>query len=155
MKELIVKTSDFLNAKCIRRKVVCPKDAFEGLCLDKDFTVNLRAEKTDNVNVYFSGDIEGAYRLSCARCLEGFACFFKIPISFDIDFDGSGTINIAEEVRQLLLIDIPAKPLCDDNCGGILGVAQVTDGGDYNCISSETGDELFIKEKWKQLLKKD
>jgi uncharacterized metal-binding protein YceD (DUF177 family) len=152
MKDLTVKTSDFADAKYIERKVICPKDTFEGAGAGSDITVSLRAEKTDNVNVYFSGLISGALKLSCSRCLKEFLHEVKIPISFDLDFDGSRKIDITDEIRQMLFVENPAKPLCDSLCKGVNSGAQITETEDYNIIKP-SDDADFTKEKWKQSIK--
>lgn len=94
----------------------------------------------DGAEVAFSGDIETVATLSCSRCLEPY------PLPLDLHFDlkytaepeaaGAGEsrvdehsitvvhfdgarIGIDDLLAEQILLGLPLKPLCREDCGGL------------------------------------
>ena len=90
--------------------------------------------------VYFRGEIAASIILICARCLKNFNLFIQSAVQVDflpaenkakeeeIELKSSDLnvyyyhnvkISLFEPVRDLLIISIPIKPLCEINCAGL------------------------------------
>lgn len=64
------------------------------------------------------GSITGELTFECGRCLVEFA--FPVSLTICQSYPVSEpSIDVEDEVRQLLLLDLPVKPLCRDLCKGI------------------------------------
>jgi uncharacterized protein len=62
-------------------------------------------------------------------------------------------VDIGKEIRQLILLEMPAKPICSDECVGICKVCGRHNKKDDFCLCVDENDEL-IKQRWKTLLNK-
>ena len=84
-------------------------------------------------NVYVTAAIETKILVECGRCIIPFEVDIsttlellfsvsrKSPEESEADeryFDGE-TLDISEDVRQLLVLEIPAWPLCSETCEGL------------------------------------
>ena len=84
-------------------------------------------------NVYVTADIETKIRVECGRCITPFEVdisatlelLFSIgsesPEESEADeryFDGE-TLDISEDVRQVLVLEIPTWPICSETCEGL------------------------------------
>jgi uncharacterized protein len=84
-------------------------------------------------NVYVTADIETKILVECGRCIIPFEVdvstslerlFFvgsESPEEIEADeryYDGE-TLDISEDVRQVLVLEIPAWPLCSETCEGL------------------------------------
>ena len=84
-------------------------------------------------NIYVTADIETKILVECGRCITPFAV--DIATTFELLFsigsesseeseaderyyDGE-TLDISEDVRQALVLEIPAWPLCSEACRGL------------------------------------
>ena len=84
-------------------------------------------------NVYVTADIETKILVECGRCIIP----FEVDISTTLEllfsvgsespeereaderyYDGE-TLDISEDVRQVLVLEIPAWPLCSETCEGL------------------------------------
>ena len=87
-----------------------------------------------------AGTLRGAFRLTCSRCLKGFVQPFEFEVSATyvpvaesqpkgrgansfqedtrITFPGD-EIDLISGVREDLMLNIPLKPLCRENCRGL------------------------------------
>jgi len=95
-----------------------------------------------NRSILVKGEFDTAVNLTCARCLEGFSYPLKVkfeeeylstvdmagfsPLSEEEDEEGSGftidnnrTIDLTEAIRQYILLAVPMKPLCSQDCKGL------------------------------------
>ena len=95
--------------------------------------------RTDK-GILVKGILEGQSHLMCSRCLT----FFKHPLKFTIEeeffpsidvtrgvflpppedssvlmIDDHHILDLGEAVRQYALMDLPMKPLCRTDCGGL------------------------------------
>lgn len=66
------------------------------------------------------GDFRMKVSLECSRCLKN----FSYPLNFEEftfcePIDGRLVIDITEPVREEVLMSLPSKPLCRDDCKGL------------------------------------
>ncbi|MDE0683364.1 MAG: DUF177 domain-containing protein [Candidatus Poribacteria bacterium] len=84
-------------------------------------------------NIYVTADIETKILVECGRCITPFevdiATAFELLFSIGSEsseeseaderyYDGE-TLDISEDVRQALVLEIPAWPLCSETCEGL------------------------------------
>ena len=84
-------------------------------------------------NVYVTADIETEISVECRRCITPFAVDIatKLELLFSMSrespeeseaderyYDGE-TVDISEDVRQMLVLEIPAWALCSETCEGL------------------------------------
>jgi uncharacterized protein len=93
--------------------------------------------------IFISGDIKGNLRLQCSRCLTSFQRHIELDINltylpieeinkmetYEIKDDESNIsyyrgeqLDITEIVQEQLILSIPMKPLCEENCKGLCPV---------------------------------
>lgn len=104
-------------------------------------------------NVYVTADIETEISVECRRCITPFAVDIatKLELLFSISrespeeseaderyYDGE-TVDISEDVRQMLVLEIPAWALCSETCEGLCPVcgAELNSDG-CSCESVDT-----------------
>lgn len=64
--------------------------------------------------------VEGQYEFSCARCLEPVTVSRKDQFAVHIDIDPSVEfVDLGEEIRQELLLNISTIVLCQNDCKGL------------------------------------
>ena len=123
--------------------------------------------RTD-MGVWISGPIESNALIFCSRCLNPAEC----PVHFSIDeeylptvdisngaaimiqevkegaftLDSNHILDLTEAVRQYVIINLPMKPLCRQDCAGLCSScgANLNDGG---CACSDSVDS-----RWSPLL---
>ncbi len=79
--------------------------------------VNLKAEFQDGL-VWAWVTTQARLTMSCARCLEPFSV--ELAPAFELRLTPeSGEIVVDDEVRQHILLALPALPLCAPNCRGL------------------------------------
>ena len=84
-------------------------------------------------NIYVTADIQTDISVECRRCITPFEVDIttKLELLFSIGseaseeseaderyYDGE-TLDISEDVRQMLVLEIPAWPLCSETCEGL------------------------------------
>ena len=74
----------------------------------------------------------------------------EIPINTDIEAE-KGQIDVGEEIRQLLLLEMPMKPVCSEDCFGICKVCGKHNKKNDSCDCC-IGFNESVKERWKELL---
>ena len=74
----------------------------------------------------------------------------EIPINTDIEAE-KGQIDVGEEIRQLLLLEMPMKPVCSEDCFGICKVCGKNNKKNDSCDCCNGFNES-VKERWKELL---
>lgn len=149
MKQILFSLSDFLKIDTVEKKV----DKVEcNIDNDLNISVSLKAVKISDESIYVSGTIEGDIYIECSRCLFIYPHHIKIEISSDMDFH-NGIVDMSEEIRQLIILEMPMKPICSDEC---LGICRVC--GRHNKVNDTCSckiEEDFIKERWESLLNKN
>lgn len=106
----------------------------EQLVISSDVVVELTLDRTGSL-ITARGAIAAAPTLVCARCLESFE--YDMTASFDavirmgrndfrledeedtpVEF-GDNWVSFAPSVREALILAIPMKPLCREECRGL------------------------------------
>lgn len=67
------------------------------------------------------GKLEQDFEAACSRCGQDFDFTVKIPdfsASFEID-DKNQTLDLTSELRESILLDLSAYPVCREDCPGI------------------------------------
>ncbi len=65
-------------------------------------------------------EVHGVYSRFCSRCLEEIKDDQTDSFDFDYEITSSlKSIDLGEDIRQELIIGLPTKILCQDNCQGI------------------------------------
>jgi uncharacterized protein len=145
---MVISRADFLKEGAVEKK----GEVFEGdvgfVC---DAAVDYRAVKISDEKVYVKAKIKGSFTLECSRCLEKYKHPFEIKLDADMDFY-NGAIDLGEEIRQLLLLEAPMKPLCRQDCLGICPVCGRHNKTGGVCSCADNVKEDFTKERWKELL---
>ncbi len=79
--------------------------------------VNLQAQ-VDGDEIWGAGSVAARVSLSCARCLARFEA--DLSAVFDTRIPSRETyLDVDDDVRQSLLLALPAKPLCRADCRGL------------------------------------
>ena len=68
------------------------------------------------------GNLSGNIILKCSRCLENFSYALDIDIEKEIenkDIENLAKVKIDHILKNNIFLNIPIKPLCDENCKGI------------------------------------
>lgn len=135
------------------------------LCLDP---LEIHCEISKNGQLISAkGWVKGKMRLSCDRCLKefdsGFKSFFEVHYrpqpdeSVEVDeafpdgeleivyFDGD-ILDIADQIRQTVLLSVPMRALCREDCRGLCGGC----GADLNLESCRC-TEPPIDPRWSAL----
>lgn len=68
-------------------------------------------------DVLLLGDIRGSFALACSRCLNPYHQRFDQPLEQTFPKD-LPQIDVGEEIRQAMVLALPLKPLCKENCKG-------------------------------------
>jgi len=147
---IIISRSDFVKNGEIDRK----NEIFDGdIGCPAKVKADFKAVKISNDKVYVDGKVKGHFELECSRCLEKYSHPVEIKISADMDFL-NGEIDLSEEMRQLLILELPMKPLCDKDCLGICKVCGKHNTKKDSCSCEIDDNKNFIRERWKELLNK-
>jgi len=78
-----------------------------------------RAQREGNV-VHLFGNAKTRFHYVCACCLEEFDKDFDQEFDFHYAIDTQMTsIDLGEDIRQEIILDLPVKVLCDQNCKGL------------------------------------
>ncbi|MBI4667989.1 MAG: DUF177 domain-containing protein [Elusimicrobia bacterium] len=64
------------------------------------------------------GEIRGMFQLICSRCAENFDQKFKQELeeTYALDLE---TVDVGEQIRQAIVLALPSKPLCRQDCRGL------------------------------------
>ena len=73
--------------------------------------------------LFATGRLETAFRVDCVACLESFEYPVRIPdFACQVELNGSEQVDLTENLREDILLALPAHPHCDWNgskpCGG-------------------------------------
>ncbi|MDR0724214.1 MAG: YceD family protein [Endomicrobium sp.] len=149
MKELIIRLSDFLRKEILEVKnYKYTKD----IGCQTNISVSFRAVKVSELKIYVKGEVIGFIEQECSLCLKTYSHPLKIPISIDMDIK-EGCVDVGEEIRQLIILELPLKPICESGCLGICKVCGRYNKKDDSCSCVDESDN-FAKDIWKELLNK-
>jgi uncharacterized protein len=89
------------------------------------------------------GTVSGEYESECSRCLEPVRARFEMPVRelFERDVVEGETYPLEGEevdlelpVRDTVLLDLPATPLCREDCAGLCPMCGIDrNAGDCDC----------------------
>ncbi len=124
----------------------------EDIKIIKPFKAVMRVEKKVN-EVFIKGIVNGEVELQCSRCLKDYIMpiktIFEItyhPVEIlnkeelvelkkdemEVDFYREGLIDTEDIIRDQILLNIPMKPLCSENCKGLCPVCGI-DLNEFKC----------------------
>ncbi len=71
------------------------------------------------------GRAEQDFDLVCSRCGRDFDTTIKCEdFTTSVELDGNADeIDLTDEIREAILLELPNYPLCDENCAGLAGAA--------------------------------
>lgn len=106
-----------------------------------------------NDNVYVAADVETKISVECRRCISPFEVDITTTLELlfaigsesseqreaDERFYDGETLDISEDVRQSLTLEIPLWPLCSETCEGLCPECGAE--LNINACSCETTDE--------------
>jgi uncharacterized protein len=97
------------------------------------------------------GKISGKLAFNCGKCLKDFE-FTVENIEFVQSYDLTTTdIDVEEEIRQAILLNIPQHPVCDQQCKGLCAQCG-TDLNDIKCLCHKEKQTDARWDKLKKLL---
>jgi len=152
MKNLQVFTSDVQSSEKIARgpeEYFCP--GIEDLVKGQELEVGFSLSDCGN-EILLQGEISGKIELECSLCLED----VWVPVNIKITASYPSTqeiIDVGEEIKQLLILNLPIKPLCKNECKGLCAVCGKNKNVDDCGCSQETPDPRW--DKLKLILKKN
>lgn len=155
--------SDLLNKEIFTKKldIVLKEDSFydgkeySGILTPIKLLANL--EKTDHM-ITLNGKVSGVLELTCSRCLKKFAHAINININErftdkkivdcdeDIFFINDGYIDITQIIENNIILALPIKRLCKENCKGLCPKCG-TNLNDSTCNCKEND----IDPRWEKL----
>jgi uncharacterized protein len=109
----------------------------KGIELEGPMKMEIALTKDKDTSVIVEGRMDGMIRTTCSRCLEeyvapvsvGFAVIFKDKKAMtDDDRDSevyeyeNNEINLYPYLRETMILEFPAKPLCREDCKGLCPV---------------------------------
>jgi uncharacterized protein len=78
----------------------------------------VQARMTRDGEIVFSGEVSTVITYQCGRCLE----FFDKPVELDFQqvvTNPETEVDVTGEIRETLLVDLPVRAVCRENCKGI------------------------------------
>lgn len=154
---LLVNAAELLRRSGIEKLVACNVPVAELELVDERFDptsmveIHLRLESlTDGIVV--DGRVSAPYHGVCRRCLKPLSALaisdinelYQLVVTDDSAFPIVGDqLNLVTMVRDSLLLDTPALPLCRDDCAGLCP----TCGVDHN-VESCACASLTVTSPW-------
>ncbi|OGS27615.1 MAG: hypothetical protein A2297_04260 [Elusimicrobia bacterium RIFOXYB2_FULL_48_7] len=131
---------------------------------DSSLAENLNFKLKKPINIRFSlalsSDLisfnlaaEGTAVFECDRCLEDFDYKLGIDESSTIPLSDFGeSIDITEELRQNVSLDLPVKKICRENCLGLCPVCGKNKNSENcGCKNTAPSEEGRINSKFEKL----
>ena len=166
MKIELNRTSDDFSEKLILEdspealKVQADGVAFEG-----PIRVELMVSKNQDQFIC-QGQVAAPAKLECSRCLTGYDYTMTPELSFVVDLAGdsdearseeegyfvvdpsAASFEIDDLVREAIILSLPLKPLCSEDCRGLCPVCGAElNRSQCNCVKEEADP------RWDQLKK--
>ncbi len=117
--------------------------------LDFSLEMNIIGEEKE---LFFTGNIKGEFVLKCSRCLKEFKEHVNAKLEFSIprkDIDDFGEVDISEYIKENLILAIPIKALCRQDCEGICSICgQNLNKGDCDCVQEDVDPRLEKLQKF-------
>ncbi len=152
MNDLKIKLADLKNGLEIEREVkafIC-KELEKEKCpnrLEIEFKASLVSGE-----VLVTGTVKGELELECSSCNENVS--YPIDLKIEQSFPGNvEEIDLEEEIRQLITVNLPVKVLCKESCKGLCPqCGKNLNTGKCECPAVPPLDNRW--ERLKDLLKK-
>jgi uncharacterized protein len=64
------------------------------------------------------GSVSGSWELECWRCGEKARSDYRASVEAAVEAGEKGTLDLADEVRQTLVLAVPMRPVCKTDCRG-------------------------------------
>jgi uncharacterized protein len=117
-------------------------------------TVDLVLRKTGDGGVHVTGALRATVVVDCRRCLQPVRRDLEVSVDWlfepDLDEDAEnegifaledeeeGELDLAPKIREELLLEVPAYPLCSEECQGLCPVCGTDQNeGSCECDTSE------------------
>ncbi len=113
--------------------------------IDRKIKVHLQLQKLDQGEILIDFSLPIKIKLFCSRCLKPFSYSQKLKFKriFRLKPD-QAEIKIAEPIKEELLIHLPIKPLCHEDCQGICPqCGQDLNREECQCRPEPTGHPAF------------
>ena len=142
----------------------------DGVTFDGPIRVELVVSKNQD-QLICQGQVTASAKLECSRCLTGYDYTITSELSFVVDLaEGSEAARSEEEgyfvvdpsaasfeiddlVREAIILSLPLKPLCSDDCRGLCPVCGIDlNSSQCSCVKEETDPRW---DQLKRLSKKD
>ena len=100
-------------------------DALEGVRAHNPVEIKGIVQKKGQT-VLLEGSIKSVFRFECARCLDLIEKTEEKDFSLDYNINrGTLFIDIDEDIRQEILLNLPERILCKDSCQGLCAYCGV------------------------------
>jgi len=76
--------------------------------------------KSEEKTILVEGELVAELKLTCGRCLE--AVDYELLTDFDAEVskgEGESTVDISAQVDEQIILEIPQKVLCSEDCKGL------------------------------------
>lgn len=163
-----INLSSFSKQTEIKLKIKANDVIFdEDISINKELDLTLALTKDIDNKIIIQGEINGEFNTVCARCLEKF--IFPVNTKFTLIYkkkdiannndkieDGiyiydKNEIDLFDYLRETLLLELPVKPLCNQNCKGLCPVCgKNLNKENCNCekkFKNRPFDNLNLKRK--------
>ena len=81
--------------------------------------VKAKVEKIQNT-VVAKTQVRGKFQFTCSRCLDEIELESSEDYSFEYIVDPTTvSIDLGEDIRQEVILDVPARVLCKEDCKGL------------------------------------
>lgn len=67
----------------------------------------------------FKGSVSATVEQLCSRCLEEIPSEIKEPFDFAFEIKGKTSLDVTDEVREIMIFSYPIKFLCKEECKGL------------------------------------
>lgn len=147
MKNLIIKAADVKQFGEIKDRVdsySCAEIA-DGVA-SQDITVEFSLKPIEE-DILLTGEIKGFFGVQCCRCLNGFRYPVDIKLT-QVYPSSTEEINLEDEIRESLILNVPIKPLCGQDCKGLCPqCGKNLNAGHCECAVQENDPRLNILKK--------
>ncbi len=157
---MIIDVSNFIDGET--RAVSFSENVFvpENYCVNNNADVKISGEiSNDKGKFHFVGKVRAGLRLRCDLCLEPFdtELNFTVDEVFSEEFGGidyendfftfsDKKINLEDAVISGILLNIPMKAVCSDDCKGLCGICG------HNLNEGACGcDRTFVNPEFEKL----
>ncbi len=111
-------------------------------------------------SIFVEATADAKVGLVCSRCLEDFQTRLSVPISCEyrkgeaveesrpeegreLSWYQGDSIDLSQEIRDQLLLEVPMKPLCDEECRGLCSQCGINlNRQGCECASDDIDDRL-------------